>query len=207
MEVETAEIQLEVLKNLPGTPLRRIAADYGIKYAPETPYDVMATASMSLVEMKMARDLSRLLDMTYNNTYLHTAVLAMSNVCKNLPEKLLGFFHSSGGDANTVWDLKKRFIFLLGFGKKFELTAALYELAYQWLRAGFSLRQGADEYSQKADNVPPAAHLIEGDSTCQDARETRYTLLPVPGGKYFLAYNRGYALNRPAAIWYLPQVR
>ena len=201
MEVKTAEIQLEVLKSLPGTPLRKIAADYGIKYAPQTPYDVMATASMSLAEIALARDLSRLLDMTYNNGYLHTAVLAMKEECDKLPEKLLEFFHQSGGDANTVWDLKKRFIFLHGFGRKFNLSSGLYLLAYQWLRAGFPLRQGADEYSQRAEEVPAAAQLIEGDPDCRNARETRYTSLPMPDGKYFIAYNRSYALNRPAAIW------
>ena len=205
MQINTAEIQLEVLKSLPGTPLRQIAADYGIKYAVETPYDVMTTALISLEEMQLARDLSRLLDLTYNHSYLHSAVLAMGNVCKNLPEKMLEFFHSAGGNANTVWDLKKRFVFLRDFGRKFDLTAALYELAYQWLRAGFPLRQGADEFSQKAESVPPMAQLIEGDCACRDARETKYTLLSTPDGRYFLAYNRGYALNRPAAIWFLPQ--
>ena len=97
----------------------------------------------------------------------------------DLPEKLLEFFHQSGGDANTVWDLKKRFIFLHGFGRKFNLSSGLYLLAYQWLRAGFPLRQGADEYSQRAEEVPAAAQLIEGDPDCRNARETRYASLPI----------------------------
>lgn len=205
MQVKTAEIQLEVLKALPGTPLRNIAQNYGIKYAPETPYDVMTTDGISLNEMQLSRDLSRLLDLTYNHSRLHTAVLAMFDECPDLPEKLLEFFHHSGGGTTTVWDLKKRFVFLRDFAKKHNLTAGLYELAYQWLKAGFSLQQGADEYSQRTDSVPPAARLMEGDPSCLGALETKYAVLPMPTGKYFMAYNRSFALNLPAAILFLPE--
>ena len=201
MELEIAEIQLEVLKVLPGTPLREIAAEHGICYSPSAPYDVMQSNTMSLLDIKYSRDLSRLLDLTYNNTYLHEVVLAMSKECPKFPGQLLSFFHKTGGSCNTVWDLKKRFLFLLDFCKEHYLHNSRILLAYQWLIAGFLPGQGPDEYSSKIENIPDGVQLHSGEESCRGERESRYWRFELPDRVCFLAYNRKYALNRPAAIW------
>jgi radical SAM superfamily enzyme YgiQ (UPF0313 family) len=48
------EIQLGILKCLPGTPLRRHSGRYGIRYAAEPPYEVLETAALP------GRDLDRI---------------------------------------------------------------------------------------------------------------------------------------------------
>lgn len=63
---EAEEIQLESLKLLPGTVMRRDAAMLGIRYSPLPPYEVLETDAITSAELQEARHLSRLLDAYYN---------------------------------------------------------------------------------------------------------------------------------------------
>ena len=60
------EIQLESLKLLPGTEMRRRAEELGIRYSPMPPYEVLETREITADELQTARQLSRLLDGFYN---------------------------------------------------------------------------------------------------------------------------------------------
>ena len=200
MALNVAEIQLEVLKVLPGTPLREIAADHGICYSAATPYDVMQTDTMGLDEMQKARDLSRLLDMTYNHKELHPVVFSMQRECVDFVSKLLDHFYTNGGSSNVLWDLKKRFLFLHSFCVIHNLEYSLHILALHWLFAGFPPEQGADTFSVKTDSVPEEAEIYMGTAECLGERETRYWRFEMPEKIYYLAYNRKYSFNRPACV-------
>ena len=65
-EYRAGEIQLESLKLLPGTEMRRRAEELGIRFAPLPPYEVLQTNEISSSELQTARRLSRLLDAYYN---------------------------------------------------------------------------------------------------------------------------------------------
>lgn len=201
MEYRTAEIQLEILKVLPGTPLVEIAVEHDIRYSQDPPYDVMMSSTMSLEDIQHARDLSRLLDMTYNHRHLHFPMLAMSMECPEFIPRLLEFFHSSGGNASVVWNLKKRFLFLLDFCRICDLKLGIQELSYHWLLAGLPPRQGADICSIPVASPTSGAALHSGTADCIGARETNFFMLTIADKRYYLAYNRAYALNLPAAVW------
>lgn len=201
MRFRVSEIQLEVLKALPGTPLREIAGKYGIIYSPHPPYDVMMTDTMTLEEMQYARDLSRLLDMTYNHRSLHCVILEMEKGFSLFLPELLAFFHRAGGNSTTLWDLKKRFLFLFDFCSLHHLESSLPLLALQWLKAGFPPGEGADKYSEKLSFIPPEAELCQGDAACLYERETRYYVITLEKKRCYLAFNRSYAQNLPAAVW------
>ncbi len=62
------EIQLESLKLLPGTVMRRDAATLGLRYSPLPPYEVLETDAITSRELQEARRLSRLLDAYYNTS-------------------------------------------------------------------------------------------------------------------------------------------
>lgn len=62
----TEEIQLELLKLLPGTAMRAEAEQLGIVYSPDVPYEVLQTRAMSVEDLRQARLLSRLIDGFYN---------------------------------------------------------------------------------------------------------------------------------------------
>ena len=201
MTLGVAEIQLEVLKILPGTPMVNIAPCHGIRYSASTPYDVMRTDTMSLEEIRLSRDLSRLLDMSYNNTYLHGVVSEMNKACPEFVPQLLRYFHKAGGNAAAIWDLQKRFVFLHGFCMEHDLHECARLLAFQWLMAGFPPEQGADRYSVKSVPPPADARLQTGSEACLNARETRFRTLETEEKLCYFAFNRSFALNRPAAVW------
>ena len=202
MALNAAEIQLEVLKVLPGTPLREIAPRHGITYTPCTPYDVMKSDTITLEEMQQVRDLSRLLDMTYNHSALHSVIFAVN---KELPEFLpdfLDFFRRKGGSSAAVWDLKKRFLFVSDYCSSRHLEGARRELALQWLLAGFPQGQGADIFSVRCGTPPPEARLLSASDECLKAVETRCWMLDMGDKrKFYIAYNRNIALHLPAAYW------
>ena len=60
-EYGAGEIQLESLKLLPGTEMRRRAEELGIQYSPLPPYEVLQTREISVDELQTAHYLSRLL--------------------------------------------------------------------------------------------------------------------------------------------------
>ena len=61
-EYRAGEIQLESLKLLPGTEMRRRAEELGIRFAPLPPYEVLQTNEISSSELQTARRLSRVLE-------------------------------------------------------------------------------------------------------------------------------------------------
>ena len=65
-EYDAGEIQLESLKLLPGTEMRRRADELGIQYSPLPPYEVLQTREITVDELQTAHYLSRLLDGFYN---------------------------------------------------------------------------------------------------------------------------------------------
>lgn len=190
-----AEIQLEILKVLPGTPLRQIAPEYGIRYAPDAPYDVMESDTMTAEEILNVRHFSRLLDLTYNHSDLHEAVRRMDLAA------LFTFFREQGGTFHTLFDLKKRFLFLAEFLTTAPDDRVLFCLAYHWLCAGYPLRQGPDRFSGKCEAPGPEYRLLSGDASCVTERETKFVRLAYDGTDYILAYNRSYTFNRPAAVF------
>lgn len=67
-EYQAGEIQLESLKLLPGTAMRRDAETLGIRYSPLPPYEVLETPSVTCTQLQESRRLSRLLDAFYNTS-------------------------------------------------------------------------------------------------------------------------------------------
>ena len=65
VEIGPDEIQLEILKMLPGTPLRN-DPPHGLLYSPDTPYEVLETGDMSAEEIIRARHISVILESYYN---------------------------------------------------------------------------------------------------------------------------------------------
>jgi Protein of unknown function (DUF4080) len=60
-------IQVEPLKVLKGSPMRRIAAEEGYAYAATPPYKILRTPSLSFEEIGRIEDISRLLDLIANS--------------------------------------------------------------------------------------------------------------------------------------------
>jgi radical SAM superfamily enzyme YgiQ (UPF0313 family) len=60
------EIQLGILKCLPGTPITRHGEAYGIRCSPEPPYEVLETAALSATELDRIKNFARFWELIVN---------------------------------------------------------------------------------------------------------------------------------------------
>ena len=156
------EIQLESLKLLPGTEMRRRAEELGIKYSPLPPYEVLQTHEISVSELQTARQLSRLLDGFYNTP----AWQALTRELILNDEQFLHRFLAYLTKANLIdqpMSLEKRGLILYEFCKQnypeYQIQAAI-----ACIEAGMSLKKLPAEKVWTKRQIPPATwNIIYGE--------------------------------------------
>ena len=156
------EIQLESLKLLPGTEMRRRAEELGIKYSTLPPYEVLQTHEISVSELQTARQLSRLLDGFYNTP----AWQALTRELILNDEQFLHRFLAYLTKANLIdqpMSLEKRGLILYEFCKQnypeYQIQAAI-----AWIEAGMSLKKLPAEKVWTKRQIPPATwNIIYGE--------------------------------------------
>ena len=151
----TGEIQLESLKLLPGTEMRRRAKELGIRFSTLPPYEVLATREITSDELQTARLLSRLLDFFYN-----------TKVWQNLTRKLIleneDFLHRfldyliKISVIDAPLSLERRGIILYQFCKM-EYPTYEAEASQAWIEAGMSLKKQPAERVRTKHVTPPSA--------------------------------------------------
>ena len=137
--LNAGEIQLESLKLLPGTEMRRRAEELGIRYSPLPPYEVLETNDITSDELQTARLLSRLLDGFYN-------AKAWQRLTRRLIVENEDFLYSflehltNIGVIDQPMGLERKGIILYKFCKsnypKYTLDAT-----QAWIEAGMSLKK------------------------------------------------------------------
>mgnify|MGYP001524452611 FL=1 len=161
-EYAAGEIQLESLKLLPGTEMRRRAEELGIKYSPLPPYEVLQTHEISVSELQTARQLSRLLDGFYNTP----AWQALTRELILNDEQFLHRFLTYLTKANLIdqpMSLEKRGLILYEFCKQnypeYQIQASI-----AWIEAGMSLKKLPAEKVWTKRQIPPATwNIIYGE--------------------------------------------
>lgn len=159
---DAGEIQLESLKLLPGTEMRRRAEELGIRYSPFPPYEVLQTNEISVSELQTARQLSRLLDGFYNTP-------AWQGVTRRLiveNEPFLPLFLEHLIQRNLIdqpMSLEKRGLVLYEFcGSHY--PAYLTSITIAWIEAGMSLKKKPAEKVRTKRQMPPEQwNIIYGE--------------------------------------------
>ena len=160
-EYQAGEIQLESLKLLPGTEMRRRAEELGIRYSPLPPYEVLHTREISNSELQVARRLSRLLDAFYNTP-------AWQCLTRELIMKEEGFlyhFLEYLTEANLIdqpMSLEKRGLVLYLYIKEY-YPSYLTQASIAWIEAGMSLKkQPAERVKTKHQTPPEHWEMLQG---------------------------------------------
>lgn len=192
---QAGEIQLESLKLLPGTAMRRDAEDLGIRYSSLPPYEVLEADHISSAQLQEARRLSRLLDAYYNT-------MAWQNLTRRLivhEEDFLRRFLRYLTEHNYIdqpMSLERRgellYLFCLDYYPLYQVEASV-----AWIEAGLSLRKKPAERVQRGHLHPPADWQVEYGKY----EETlRLCYLPADGGwGYWFGYDS--TAQRPAPIF------
>lgn len=157
-EYRAGEIQLESLKLLPGTEMRRRAEELGICYSPLPPYEVLQTREITPDELQTARQLSRLLDGFYNAP-------AWQEITRRLiveePDFLTRFLDHliQIGVIDQPMGLERRGILLYHFCKE-HYPLFLTAMSRAWIEAGMSLKKEPAELVRTKHVTPPEAWTV-----------------------------------------------
>ena len=152
-EYGAGEIQLESLKLLPGTEMRRRAEELGIQYSPLPPYEVLQTKEISVEELQTAHYLSRLLDGFYNTptwrSLTRTLILENPHFLHELLDHLV-----QTDVIDTPLSLEKRGLILYNFCKN-HYPDYMTQVSIAWIEAGMSLKKIPAEKVKTKRQVPP----------------------------------------------------
>ena len=174
-EYRAGEIQLESLKLLPGTEMRRRAEELGICYSPLPPYEVLQTREITPDELQTARQLSRLLDGFYNAP-------AWQEITRRLiveePDFLTRFLDHliQIGVIDQPMGLERRGILLYHFCKE-HYPLFLTAMSRAWIEAGMSLKKEPAERVRTKHVTPPEAWTVCTGTYRDDLRLCK---LPAP---------------------------
>ena len=196
------EVQMEVLKVLPGTALRNEAASRGIIYSPEPPYDVMATLTMDTEDMRHCRHLSKILDRFHNTAPLRktfrTAVLEKNGFLR----AFLSWCEERESETlSQPLALRRRFELMDEFLREFECSKSLDELAIGWMMEAFPTGRGPGLRASLIHDIPPNTELVWGDAAHVQREGTRLWQLPLSDCTMYFAYNRAVAPNHAVALF------
>ena len=183
---QAGEIQLESLKLLPGTVMRRDAEELAIRYSPLPPYEVLETGAITNHELQEARLLSRLLDAYYNTA-------AWQSITRRLILEEEGFLHHflchliEHNYIDQPMSLERRgellYLFCCDCYPKY-----VTEVAVAWIEAGMSLKKRPAE-GVRTKHVQPAENwmVVYGEYT----DNMRLCFLPVDeaGHGYWFGYD------------------
>ncbi len=152
-QIGAGEIQLELLKLLPGTKMRREAEQLGIRYSRTPPYEVLETPSISIVDLDRARLLSKLLDKFYNAKGWQSVTRTIINENEGFLEQFLDYLASTELLEKPL-SLEKRGSLLYNFCKDNMNGRYTDELAVAWIENGISLRKAEAGRIEKAVTLP-----------------------------------------------------
>ncbi len=187
VELHPAEIQLENLKLLPGTPVASSEAVYG---APEPPYEVLATDAMSFSDLMSAREWSRLIDWYYNLPLIQPVfrrlILEDSEFFRQFHQ-----FMQKQNVFGAPLAPEKRFRFLHAFLEKSgKEPQRMEDLICAWYLSRFSPEHGLFPATIWKEEIPESSELICGSPDPTDHwRKYRFE---TAGESYFICYAKGH---------------
>ena len=200
VEIKVDELQVESLKVLPGTHMREMAAEKGLKHSPLPPYEILQTPTMSPKELRTAMHVSRMLDFYYN-------AKPWQNVTKRLICENTGFIiqFTEYLDRIMVLDsplsLERRGVILYEYCRKHH-PDTLTDISIAWIEAGCSLKKEPAGNITKIKNLN--TYLEENNLKMSIEYGTavsshRYYLLTSSDRKVLFGYDA--QLHQPAPVF------
>ena len=191
-QYNAGEIQLELLKLLPGTEMRLRAEELGICYSPLPPYEVLQTREISIEQLQTARQLSRLLDNYYNTeAWQQVFKLLMLHDNQFLANFLQHYIHI--GLIDQPLSLEKRGLILYEYCRE-HYPAFLIEVSMAWIENGLSLKKQPTESVKTKHLTPPEKWQIVYGNYHKDMR---LCVLPTAKAYIWYGYDREVQQDKP----------
>ena len=194
------ELQLESLKILPGTKMKNDAADLQLRYSPLPPYEILRTPDMTPSELKIAMQISRMVDFYYN---CHAWQVIIRKLISADTDFIISFtsYLKNMMVLDSPLSLERRGLLLYDYCDE-NYPEMLIDISVAWINAGCSLKK------KPAENTVKAKHIDfdrENNTVCimdnyLDMADKSFKMeiqygTPEPSHKYFiLPYSEGYFL-------------
>lgn len=139
MEMRVDELQVESLKVLPGTRMRSLAQEKGLKFSPLPPYEILQTPAITPNELRMAMNLSRTVDLYYNCSVWQDPIREL--VCGN-PDFLMEFTRhlSDKMVLDSPVSVERRGVLLYDYCTA-HYPDKVADISIAWIKAGCSLKK------------------------------------------------------------------
>lgn len=184
-EYDAGEIQLESLKLLPGTLMRRDAAKLGIRYSSLPPYEVLATDAISSSDLQEARRLSRMLDAYYNTSAWQSLTRSLILDEEDFLHRFLAYL-TRHNYIDQPMSLERRGELLYLFCCE-HYPHRVTDAAVAWIEAGMSLKKRPAE-GVRTKHVQP----VEGWTVVYGEYNEHLRLCYLPIGDEGAGYWFGY---------------
>lgn len=161
MQTRVAEIQLERLKLLPGTPFAEAPGKWGLAASVLPPYEVLETPDMSLDDLRMADRLARVLDWFYNKPVLRDVFADGARKCEGYLAAFIDHCATVSG-FGICPSLETRLRMLDSFWDG-RCESMLQQVRFLWFRNGCSMRHGLCPAMPWKRAMPGGLVLVEGD--------------------------------------------
>lgn len=177
------EIQLELLKLLPGTKLREQAGSTGIKFSPLPPYEVLETPWISYKELELSVALSRVLDIYYNHSIWKKTFTDATLLNASFLEQFALYFRNKNYSHGL--NREKKGLIMWEFCSLY-FKGVLPAVAVTWMEHGLSFHVGPGLLSKQWK----FGDLMHNPLFQKEERNNVYRYLEFPDKKHWFIYNR-----------------
>ena len=193
IQIAPHEIQLELLKLLPGTYFRNNSNMLGIKFSPQPPYEVLETKSISYKELYKCKVLSKIIEYWYNEPQWRDTFKVMVTTSDNFLKELLEEL-SATQFLETLHSFESKSLLLYDFCKR-AYPHHLNLITLNWINCGLSLKKEPAQkvmhwnIKDKDQIFNPIFEELERNNT--------YYYFDCDGNRYWFTYNKCIDRNRP----------
>ncbi len=155
------QLQLGFLKVLKGSYMHEKAADYGIQYTDEPPYEVLSTKWLPYEKLRILKQVEEMVELYYNsNQFTHTIPVLQTTFpnAYTLYRELAGFYQENGYSLMTPSRVY-RYQILLDFAMNTVLSENA-EMIRQVLTFDLYLRENIKSRPDFANDLTPYKNLI-----------------------------------------------
>lgn len=201
IETGVDELQVESLKVLPGTQMRTMAKEHGLRYSPLPPYEILKTSAMSPSDLKTAMQISRMLDFYYNCQTWQGVITKLishdSSFVAGFTEHLRRIMV-----LDSPLSMERRGVILYEYCLE-NYSEMLSDVSQAWIKAGLSIKKSPAGEIIKIKNV--YAFLNEGQyrviAEYGELLPThRYYLHSSPDRKFLFGYDS--ELHQPSPVFW-----
>lgn len=183
ISLKPQEVQLELLKLLPGTELRERAEHFGISYSPLPPYEVLQTPEITNKELNYVISLSIIMDSYYNNSEWREHFGSIVERNSDFLKEFALYFYTNRYRQSL--SKEKKLLILWEFCCN-KYKDEIESVSILWMLSGFSYNYGPGAQSIQWKFGEELFNPIL--NRC--SKETQFRYLEYPGKRLWFAYNR-----------------